>query len=144
MKIIKIEPNSNYFSDLVKLELLLWPNHEYNELYEETIESKNFFFGAIINQKLVGFIQISIRYEYVNGTSASPVGYIEGIYVLDDFRLKGIARSLTEFAFMFVKEKGCSEIASDVEIDNLESQKFHKKLGFEERERVIYYCKKLK
>lgn len=143
LKIISIKHGSKYFNDLIALELLLWPDNEYNELYEETKNLKDYFHGALINNKLVGFIQIALRSEYVNGTSTSPVGFIEGIYIKEDFRKQGIARKLFEFAFTLVKEKGCSEIASDALIDNLDSQKFHEKMGFEETERVVYFSKKL-
>lgn len=143
LKIISIKHGSKYFNDLIALELLLWPDNEYNELYEETKNLKDYFHGALINNKLVGFIQIALRSEYVNGTSTSPVGFIEGIYIKEDYRKQGIARKLFEFAFTLVKEKGCSEIASDALIDNLDSQNFHEKMGFEETERVVYFSKKL-
>lgn len=143
LKIISIKHGSKYFNDLIALELLLWPDNEYNELYEETKNLKDYFHGALINNTLVGFIQIALRSEYVNGTSTSPVGFIEGIYIKEDFRKQGIARKLFEFAFTLVKEKGCSEIASDALIDNLDSQNFHEKMGFEETERVVYFSKKL-
>ena len=143
IKIIQIKYGSKYYNDLITQELLLWPDNEYEDLYEETKVLKDLFYGALINDILVGFIQVSIRNEYVNGSSTSPVGFIEGIFVKEDYRKKGIARRLFEHAYVVVKANGCSEIASDALIENIDSQKFHEKLGFHETERVVYFSKKL-
>jgi aminoglycoside 6'-N-acetyltransferase I len=42
----------------------------------------------------IGFIEGSIRGDYVNGTETSPVGFVEGVYVLPVLRRRGIARQL--------------------------------------------------
>ena len=41
------------------------------------------------------------------------------------------------------RERGCREFASDALIDNEASHCMHRALGFEERERVVCYCKPL-
>ena len=145
MKIVNIDLY-NHFDELIELELKLWPDHLYDELYQDTknlIDNNNFYLGAIINNKLIGFIQLSIRYEYVNGSTTSPVGYIEGIFVEDEFRKQGIGTELVKMSFAFFRKRNLQEIISDVEIDNYLSQKFHEKVGFKETERVIYYRHKL-
>ena len=43
----------------------------------------------------------------------------------------------------WAKEKGCREFASDCELTNTDSQKFHLSLGFQEANRVICFTKKL-
>ena len=47
-----------------------------------------------IDGNYVGFINTSIRNDYVNGTDGSPVAYVEAVYVLDEYRGRGIAKSL--------------------------------------------------
>src|SRR5947207_3770431 len=44
----------------------------------------------------IGFIEGSIRGDYVNGTESSPVGFVEGVYVISAWRRRGIARQLFE------------------------------------------------
>ena len=39
------------------------------------------------------------------------------------------------------KEKGCSEMASDCELDNYLSVDFHKALGFKEANRLVCFIK---
>ena len=66
-----------------------------------------------IDEEIAGFISLSLRNDYVEGTESNPVGYIEGIYIKDDYRGRGIARELIEFAKDWSKERGCREMASD-------------------------------
>lgn len=44
---------------------------------------------------------------------------------------------------IFAKEQGCTEFASDCELDNVESLQFHLKMGFEEANRIICFTMKL-
>ena len=41
-----------------------------------------------------GFAQAQLRRDYVEGSSTSPVGYLEGVYVEPDFRRRGFAQAL--------------------------------------------------
>lgn len=43
----------------------------------------------------------------------------------------------------WAKNKGCSEFASDCEIDNLDSFNFHISQGYKEANRIICFTKKL-
>lgn len=138
-----IDRNSVYFQRLVELGIKLWPDNSYNDLYDEFKNSNHIFFGATFNNYLIGFIQISIRTDYVNGSTTSPVGFIEGIFVDENYRKKGIARKLVDRAVSYFKNEGIKEIASDVLIDNIDSQNFHKSIGFEEIERVVCYIKRI-
>lgn len=143
INIERIDRNSVYFQRLVELGIKLWPDNSYNDLYDEFKNSNHIFFGATFNNYLIGFIQISIRTDYVNGSTNSPVGFIEGIFVDENYRKKGIARKLVDRAVSYFKNEGIKEIASDVLIDNIDSQNFHKSIGFEEIERVVCYIKRI-
>jgi aminoglycoside 6'-N-acetyltransferase I len=50
-----------------------------------------------------------------------------------------VARHLCNAIEKWAAENGCSEFASDTELDNLASQRMHVALGFQETERVVYY-----
>lgn len=91
----------------------------------------------------LGFAEASIRADYVNGTSTSPVAFLEGLYVRPDSRGKGIARQLVVGVQQWAEEMGCTELASDALLDNQGSHAMHKALGFAETERVIYFLKPL-
>lgn len=92
----------------------------------------------------LGFAEASIRYDFVNGTETLPVGFLEGVYVDEPARHAGVARLLEATVEAWVKGFGCTELASDVLLDNRSSQAFHEALGYEETERVVFYRKRLK
>lgn len=137
----------NDISVLVEMAVMLWGSHDKLELskeFEETIKSKNnIFFIKYINNNPVGFAHCSLRHDYVEGTSSSPVGYLEGIYIKDDYRGSGYAKELLDACIDFSKQNGCYEFASDCELDNTTSLLFHKALGFEEVNRVICFKKNI-
>jgi len=91
----------------------------------------------------IGFIEGSIRADYVNGTETSPVGFVEGVYVLPTWRRRGVARRLYEAIGDWAKARGCRELASDALLENEASQRAHSALGFRETERVVYFVKTL-
>jgi inorganic pyrophosphatase len=91
----------------------------------------------------VGMCEISLRMDYVEGTDKAPVGYIEGIFVLPEYRNQQIAKSLVALGEDWSHEQGCAEFASDCMLDNEESLRFHCKIGFEEAGRNIHFVKKL-
>ena len=95
------------------------------------------------NRQPVGFIEGSIRGDYVNGTESSPVGFVEGVFVVPAWRRRGVARQLYAAIADWARARGCRELASDALIDNEASQRAHRALGFRETERVVYFTKEL-
>ena len=91
----------------------------------------------------VGFAQCKLRYDYVEGTRSSPVGYLEGIFVKEEYRKLGHARELLAACEQWAKEQGCIEFASDCELESIESLSFHLKTGFIEANRIICFRKEL-
>jgi aminoglycoside 6'-N-acetyltransferase I len=95
------------------------------------------------NHQPIGFIEGSIRGDYVNGTETSPVGFVEGVYVVPAWRRKGVARQLFAAIGDWARARGCRELASDALLANEASQRAHRALGFEETERVVYFRRML-
>ncbi|WP_417310740.1 aminoglycoside 6'-N-acetyltransferase [Devosia sp.] len=87
----------------------------------------------------VGFAEGALRHDYVNGCDTSPVGYLEGIYVVPEARRTGVARALIAAIATWARDQGCRELASDAALDNIGSQQMHEALGFSETERTIFY-----
>lgn len=95
------------------------------------------------DSKPVGFAQCQLRCDYVEGTESSPVGYLEGIFVDEKHRMKGIAKQLLHHCETWAKAKGCTEFASDCELTDADSLHFHLKLGFAEANHIICFNKVL-
>jgi aminoglycoside 6'-N-acetyltransferase I len=129
------------------LALKLWPHHtqeEFDTEFHDFISSENCaVFLAEANRLPVGFAQCQLRRDYVEGTESSPVGYLEGIYVDESYRRQGIAGELLLRCEQWARAKGCKEFASDCEIDNLDSLRFHLGVGFKEANRIICFTKQL-
>ena len=90
-----------------------------------------------------GFAEATLRRDYVNGTESSPVGFLEGWYVVPESRGSGAGRALVAAVAQWTREQGCSEFASDALLDNEPSHRAHAACGFEETERVVYFRKQL-
>ena len=125
----------------------LWPDATVPELEDSfsslLSHSDAAVFLAFSNSQPVGFAQCQLRHDYVEGTVSSPVGYLEGIYVEELHRRRGFARLLLAACEVWAQEQGCTEFASDCELDNIDSFHFHLGLGFEEANRIICFTKKL-
>ena len=139
--------------DVASLAVNMWDGQTVDELTEtfsNVVRSDNsaiFILSLDSNanalHKAVGFAQCGLRFDYVEGTHSSPVGYLEGIYVEKPYRRQGYAKQLTEKCEQWAKEKGCREFASDCELDNEISLKFHLNAGFSESNRVICFNKQI-
>lgn len=126
---------------------LLWNRHSEAELAEEFAgmlarEGARVFLYEE-NGAAVGFAQCQLRRDYVEGTETSPVGYLEGIFVQEPCCGKGCAKALLAQCQRWAKERGCREFASDCEIGNQASFRFHRAMGFAEANRIVCFTKKL-
>jgi aminoglycoside 6'-N-acetyltransferase I len=90
----------------------------------------------------IGLTEARIR-DYGEGCETSPVGYLEGWFVQEEYRGKGIVGIMTQAAENWARGKGCTEMASDTWLDNEPSIRAHIKLGYDEVERLVHFVKKL-
>lgn len=132
---------------LAELAILLWPQHTAAQMREDLSliikKPETAFFLTFDGSRAIGFAQCQLRHDYVEGTESSPVGYLEGIYVAEDCRGQGIAKMLLAACESWAKSMGCSEFASDCELENLQSLHFHLRVGFVEAGRIICFSKRL-
>lgn len=133
--------------EVIPLALLLWPGHPASELAEEFAKLLSAddaaIFLAFQEDMPIGFAQCQLRHDYVEGTTSSPVGYLEGIYVAEGCRHQGVARTLLAACESWAHSQGCREFASDCELDNTQGLLFHRSVGFREANRIICFSRKL-
>jgi aminoglycoside 6'-N-acetyltransferase I len=129
------------------LALRLWSGHSTEELVTEYCELLADGGCAVFLSEqdgfANGFAQCQLRHDYVEGTDSSPVGYLEGIYVAEPYRNRGIAAALLAACENWARECGCKEFASDCELMNTDSLHFHLAAGFTEANRIICFVKRL-
>lgn len=132
---------------LSQLAIHMWQDSTLSELeedFKQIINNDNaVVFIKLVDEKPIGFAQCQLRTDYVEGTETSPVGYLEGIFILEEYRHKGYAKELLNACEQWAKGKNCLEFASDCELDNHISYKFHMAVGFTEANRVICFKKSL-
>ncbi|WP_430883250.1 aminoglycoside 6'-N-acetyltransferase [Fusibacter sp. JL216-2] len=141
-----VQINHENIDACLKMGLNLWPDMDKIEFLEEIENAINSRTAPIFMYKKesgdhIGFIQLSIRNDYVEGTTSSPVAYIEGLYVEAAHRKTGVANELVEYAKSWGQSIGCIEMASDCEIENKASIDFHKRIGFHEANRIVCFVK---
>lgn len=131
-------------SGWLRLRLALWP-HGTEAEFEADVRGLLADGHALVAEQdghLVGFAEFSLR-PYAEGCDSSPVPYLEGWYVVPDARRIGYGRALVAAFEAWAREHGFREVASDVLLDNTDSQQAHEALGFQEVERLVVYRKDL-
>jgi|SRR3989344_4973667 len=146
MKISKVIKKD--FSDWVKIGTLFWlkwTEIKVKKEFSKIIASKKevSFICRTDDGSAIGFINIAIRSDYVEGSKTSPVGYLEGIYIKRGHREKGVAKMLFKEAQKWFFKKRVSEVGSDTGVRNTTSQKFHKSVGFRKYETLVHFIKKI-
>src|SRR5512140_2033747 len=91
---------------------------------------------------LGGFLEAGTR-KYAEGRVTAPVGYIEGWFVDEDLRGRGLGHQLVRAAEDWARSQGLREMGSDTWLDNEGSIRAHLAMGYEEVERLIHFAKTL-
>jgi aminoglycoside 6'-N-acetyltransferase I len=130
---------------------LLWPESsaaEHGEEIEKVLVSGAYgtmpaaiFVSCDDDGRLTGFLEVSLR-SHADGCDPSrPVGFVEGWFVREEFRKRGVGRALMISAEHWVAMQGCVEMASDTWMDEDLSQTAHRALGFEVVDRCVHFRK---
>jgi aminoglycoside 6'-N-acetyltransferase I len=144
---LRVERCREVCKEWIALRARLWPHcseaeHRADALGILAPDSRSAIFLARDGDNgVVGFAEAALRVDYVNGCETSPVTFLEGIYVEPERRRNGVARALCDAVERWGAQGGCTEFASDALADNEASHRFHRAVGFEETERVVYFRK---
>lgn len=145
MKIVKVTQDD--FNEWLDLALKLWSDESVAEMQRSLTNilhsPRQAGFLVRDDDKAIGFMNLSLRSDYVPGATRSPVAYVEGIYVEDEYRKQGVGTKLIQYAQKWAVEQGCVELASDALLENTASYEFHTKVGFQEVERIVTFIKQV-
>ena len=142
-------------AELVRMRTALWPdesNHfvEARKRINGTPDSEflaRFPCAVWVAERpeggLAGFVEIGLRSHAEGCYAGNPIGYVEGWYVDPDVRNRGIGRALMEAAEGWARARGCTEMASDAELDNRTSHRAHAAIGYDEVIRIVAFRKRL-
>jgi len=138
---------------LARLREVLWPESSAEEQAKELLEildGKGFGTMRLTelvaeerNGVLVGFLEVGLR-SHADGCDVSrAVGYVEGWYVAESHRKRGVGRKLMAAAEDWARSQGCVEMASDALLGNDVSEQAHEALGFAVVDRCVRFRKAL-
>lgn len=99
--------------------------------------------AAASDGTLLGFVEVDLRSHADGCNPTRPVGYVEGWYVAEEHRNRGIGTKLLAMAEGWARAQGCLEMASDTWIDNEVSQRAHENAGYKVVDRCVHYRKSL-
>jgi aminoglycoside 6'-N-acetyltransferase I len=138
---------------LRKMRHALWPNSSVEHHAEELVPilggkppgimPRVYFVAEDAAGQVVGFVEVGLRSTADGCDWARAVGYIEGWYVAESHRRCGVGAQLIAVAENWAREQGCTEMASDTQLDNTQSLQAHLHLGYEIAERSILFRKSL-
>ena len=141
------------WTQLAEMRALLWPDASAREHLQEleaglsTSGQPDFPVVALVSEDehgaLTGFLEVGLRSHADGCDPKHPVGFVEGWFVFEGHRGKGVGGKLMCAAEEWARAHGCIEMASDALIDNVESESAHKALGFEVVDRCIHFRKNL-
>ncbi len=140
--------SENDLAEWLRLRRLLWDGSSEDDHRGEMVEiienqdSQFVIVADLGDGRLAGFLEASIRPQ-AEDCETENVGYLEGWYVEDGYRRAGIGRRMVEAAEKWARKKGCSEMASDAEVNNTASQRAHTSLGYAETSRLVHLRKEL-
>ena len=111
-----------------------------------SVESKGFMKSKItlneiivaeIKGELVGILEL----EYLWPGHSYSVPHISGIIVLEQYRRRGIGRSMLSFLEGYLRDRGFKFLLSSSQLDELPPQEWHRHMGFEECGILAGICK---
>jgi aminoglycoside 6'-N-acetyltransferase I len=125
----------------------LWPDADATELLDEIEGMRNdpdqvIFVADRGDGRLCGMVEARIR-PYADPVDEQPCAFVEGWWVDADVRRTGVGRALISAVEDWARLRGFHELGSDALLDNLVSHAAHRALGFEERERILTFRKRL-
>jgi aminoglycoside 6'-N-acetyltransferase I len=128
-----------------RMRAALWPDEDADALSSEletllADPTQVAFVAERDDDRLCGFAEASVR-RFANSNDESPCAFLEGWWVDEDARRAGVGRALVAAVEDWARANGFTELGSDALLDNTLSHQAHRSLGFEERERVIYFRK---
>jgi aminoglycoside 6'-N-acetyltransferase I len=140
-------------AELAEMRALLWPDGSVEEHRRElssafsgeavsTLPTATFV-AASEEGALIGFLEAGLRSHADGCDTSRPVGFVEGWFVLEAFRGRGVGEELMRAAEDWARSQGCREMASDALIDNEPSIDAHEALGFEIVDRCVHFRKNL-
>lgn len=137
---------------LGRMRAALWPDGTFAEHRAEAMEIVAgrprstlplAIFVAEDDAGVVGFVEVGLRSHAEGCDPSRPVGFVEGWWVEEASRRRGVGGALVAAAEDWARGQGCTEMASNTWLDHTLSIEAHQALGYEIVERNVSLRKSL-
>ena len=107
------------------------------ELKKDLNNPKTIIFTANVDGKIVGYISNSFQGK-TPYTKTKKKGTIDDLFVLEEYRKKGIGKNLINEAFILFKSRGIKIVSISVSSNNLPTLELYKNFGFKENVKKMH------
>jgi Acetyltransferases len=108
-------------------------NKQIKKIFKPLLEKGCYYIAGLENGKLIGWIMIGSNEDYFTKQKA---GFIYELYIKNEFRRKGYARELMNYALKLFKEEGYDEARLNVYARN-GAKKLYELLGFTPKNMIM-------
>lgn len=108
----------------------LTPEDQLTVAKKDIKKKQVFTFVAVVDNKVVGFIQVTIQKNKDLLYKVRKFGFMDAAVVAKEYRGRGIARALTNHVMNFLKKKEIKYVKTEVINKNKIAMKTWTKLGF--------------
>ncbi|MDX8044968.1 GNAT family N-acetyltransferase [Gracilibacillus sp. S3-1-1] len=129
-KILSLSPQAIFEGTLGKEKLTI---EKAKQLVEPLLKKDGYYLISTKNNELMGWILIGGSKDQF---SNKAIGFIYELFVLDEYRSKGISKQLMKTAIEQLKQEGYSEVRLSV-FEGNQAIKLYESLGFENRTRTM-------
>ncbi|OYN67090.1 GNAT family N-acetyltransferase [Bacillus safensis] len=111
----------------------------YHFLAERYRKQESILFVAKQDEQYLGFVQL---YPTFSSVAMKDAFILNDLFVINDFRQKGIGKQLMKKAFSFANKKGARFICLETATSNIKAQQLYEKMGMtidSSTQHYIYY-----
>ena len=111
------------------------PRAYHEEAFEEIVGGSPYAAGYLLESegKAVGFALTATSYSRESG---GKILWLEELYLLEEYRSRGLGREFFAFAEEFARKNGYARIRLEVEENNVRARALYERLGYEPLEYV--------
>jgi GNAT superfamily N-acetyltransferase len=114
------------------------PRRRLTKLFDDAVVPASPFklFFALGGDELCGMLSLAIT---PTTQVAGHFGYVDDVFVLEQYRGQGIGTKLMREAVNYARESGCVRIELGTRRDNIRARQLYERLGFKEGDGVKYW-----
>jgi ribosomal protein S18 acetylase RimI-like enzyme len=130
LKEIKLLSKKEEFKYSDSIRLVEENKEHYHKYLEKDLRYENRgLFIAIEKKKIIGMI-LAQYFKPLPISKYKKKGYISNLYILEQYRKKGIGKKLIERSLDWLKKNNTEYVSLEIHIDNEDAKKIYKKFGF--------------